>query len=588
MSSRRRGADVPLPLEVDLDAIMRLPPEQREEELARVRVLRKVLEANPLWRRLPHLGELGWKQQQREKLLTGDPRTREERMRQLRTRADLQITGDESRGQVEFLEADQKDMDHAAAVAGNRWGKSEIGVIRLLVQTLPRELIPPWFLPYKRLDPGDGEIRFRIVGPDLPQWLAKVMIPKCRMLIPAHALHKGDFDKAYNDRDRLLRFADGSWWDFLTHPMPVNAFAGADVDGVWWDEEPPGEHGKRCWEESLGRIVDREGDMRYTLTPLFGLSWLYYELTGPDGNPRQDGDDVEPGERTWVVTGDIDHNPHLTERGKRKALKPWAKDPLKLEARKKGRWIHFEGLVYPEFHTKTHVVEDRDMPRNREGVQLVPVVEQIDPGIADEHGMAFVAWWMNPDGQIEVFHALKLFGATVREMADHIKEVRRIKRFKPKRTKIDPSARNRNPQTGKSIKWAFQQQGIHTELGNNDRETGINEIKQRLRAGPPPLIVFHADGASDLVHPMEGEFVKHRWKKPVTRTEDAPKPDVIKKDDDCLDALRYGVVDYPVLPPTDRDPHDEEPEGMAAAFREQMKRIRKRRGRRGRVGGVFR
>lgn len=563
---------------------MLLPAEQREEELAKVRVLEKVIERNPLWRRLPHTGEYGYKREQLAKIDTATGLPDEVRAE---ARARLAFTGDESRGQVEFLECDQRDIDHGAAVAGNRWGKSEIGVIRLLTQTLPADLVPPWLLPYKRLDPVDGEIRFRVVGPDLPNWLAKVMIPKCRSLIPPQALHKGDFDKAYNDRDRLLRFADGSWWDFLTHPMPVNAFAGADLDGVWWDEEPPGEHGKRCWEESLGRIVDREGDMRYTLTPLFGLSWLYYELTGSDGEPRRDDDDVPSGERTWVVTGDIDHNPHLTERGKRKALKAWAKDPLKLEARKKGRWIHFEGLVYPEFHTKTHVVADRDMPRNREGVPLVPIVESIDPGIHEEHAMAYVAWWMNPDGQAEVFHTHRIYGGTVKDMADHIKDVRQLLRFKPKRTKIDPAAKNRNPATGKSLQWAFRQQGIMTELGNNQRETGINEIKQRLRAGPPPLIVFHADGASDLVHPMDGEFVKHRWKRPITRSEDAPRPDVIKKDDDCLDALRYSLVDYPVMPDIDRDEHEADPDGPTAMARAHLAALRRRRGRKGRVGGVF-
>jgi hypothetical protein len=89
-----------------------------------------------------------------------------------------------------------------------------------------------------------------------------------------------------------------------------------------------------------------------------------------------------------------------------------------------------------------------------------------------------------------VFHTHRIFGGTVADMAAHITRSARPG-LQAARTKIDPSAANRNPQTGKSLQWAFKQQGIHTEKGNNQRDAGINEIKQRL-AGRPPLIVFHA------------------------------------------------------------------------------------------------
>lgn len=553
----------PLPLEVDLDVIMALPEQEREEELAKVGVLRRVLAGNPLWRYRPHEGELEWKRKH-----------------------DMPVDGDESRGQREFHELNALAVIYGATVAGNRFGKTHCGVADAVIQTLPCELVPPWLLPYKRIDPADREVRIRVVGPDLPNWLAKVMLSKCRLLIPPQALWKGEFDKAYRDRDRKLTFADGSWWDFLTHDMDVDAFAGVDMDRVYWDEEPPGEHGKQIHEESIGRIIDREGDFRYTLTPLLGLSWLYYELTGADGEPRQDGPDVDEAERTYVVRGDIDHNPHMTEKGKRVALKKWAKDPLKLEARKKGRWLHFEGLVYPEFRpasqTESHVIPDRPIPRAPDGSQAVPVVEVIDPGIHEDHAMAYVAFWVNPDRSVEVFHTHRIWGGTVADMAHHMHETRQALGFKPRRTKIDPAAKNRNPATGKSLQWAFTQAGIRTEAGNNQREAGINEIKTRLRAR---TITFHAS-AEDLVDPVNGEFVKHRWKKPRhTRTEDAPKPEVIKRDDDCLDALRYGLMDDLVRPPVDHETEVEEEGTPRAAFRRHLQKVRRRK--KGRIGGVF-
>jgi hypothetical protein len=99
-----------------------LPAAEREEELARVAQLNAMLEANPQFRWAPHEGEHGWK-----------------------VREGLPLTGTESRGQAEFLEAPQPVV---AAVAGNRFGKTEVGAEFCLIQMLPEEFLPPWLLPY--------------------------------------------------------------------------------------------------------------------------------------------------------------------------------------------------------------------------------------------------------------------------------------------------------------------------------------------------------------------------------------------------------------------------------------------------------
>jgi hypothetical protein len=102
--------------------------------------------------------------------------------------------------------------------------------------------------------------------------------------------------------------------------------------------------------------------VRWTLTPLLGLSHVYYELTDDQGEPRKD-------DEVWVVTGDIDHNPHISERGKRKFLKRFKDDPLKLQARKSGRWVHFAGRIYDEFEEtdfdgeRGHLCAPRPIPR---------------------------------------------------------------------------------------------------------------------------------------------------------------------------------------------------------------------------------
>jgi hypothetical protein len=188
----------------------------------------------------------------------------------------------ESRGQVEFLEAPQPV---AAAVAGNRFGKTEVGVEFCLIQILPYEMLPPWLHPYKWERLADRELHVRAIGVDIPRWLNRAMLPKLRQLVPPAALWKGSFEKAWRDREQKLQFADGTWWDFLTHDMDVDAFASADLDIAWFDEEPPGEKGKLQWEETGQRLIDRDGLERWTLTPLLGLSFVYHELTDEHGNP---------------------------------------------------------------------------------------------------------------------------------------------------------------------------------------------------------------------------------------------------------------------------------------------------------------
>jgi phage terminase large subunit-like protein len=511
------------PFELDLDALNSLPEGERLKELHRLAPLQRLLETNPLWSWVPHEGEKQWKLEN-----------------------DLDLDGSESRGQVEFLEAETKT---AALVAGNRYGKSDAGAGWALTQTLPiddRWLLPPWLHRFKRWGLDGEPVYGRIVGPDLGQWLEKVMLPKLRRMIPREALFKGDFDKAYKAQTRKLLFADGSWWDFLTHEMDVDAFAGADLHFVWFDEEPPGEKGKLQFEESWARVTDYDGHVRWTLTPLLGLGFVYYELTNRNGNPRDDED-------CKVVTGDMEHNPHLSEKGKQSFLARFRKDPLKLAARKSGRWVHFAGQIYSEWSDHKHVVPDREIPRRpapanpESDLPAVPIYEAIDPGINKDHQVALIWAWVDENDLLEVFHAIKRPDWTVEDAAGYIQMFRGEHMFTPRWTVIDPAAQNRYHGTGRSLQWEYQRHGIWTLPGQNNRQAGFNAVKERLRPMAPegtpelpPKLVVQAS-CEELID----EFHTYRWKSPKGTGENAPKLEPIKRNDDLLDALRYLVMSMP-------------------------------------------
>jgi hypothetical protein len=229
--------------------------------------------------------------------------------------------------------------------------------------------------------------------------------------------------------------------------------------------------------------------VRWTLTPLLGLSHVYYELTDDQGEPRKD-------DEVWVVTGDIDHNPHISERGKRKFLKRFKNDPLKLQARKSGRWVHFAGRIYDEFEEtdvdedgeRGHLCPPRPIPREHEGAKpSVPVFEWIDPGIATDHPAAFGAAWLNPDDTLEIFHTFKLIGGTAGDMADHIKETRQRFGYKPRGpVVIDPSARNKHHQTGRSTQDEYRKHGIYTKPGPERRRGRHQRDEGALQDAPDP------------------------------------------------------------------------------------------------------
>lgn len=514
------------PFEFDLSQIQALPPERQRQELAKIALLKQRLEANPLWTYVPHEGD----------------------------------GGKTSWGQLGF----HRITSHMGAfVAGNRAGKTHCGAADLLIQTLGEEWLPPWLRPFKRWDVPGG-FQGRVVGVDLPNWLEKVMLPKLRKLIPAGALYKGEFGKAYSDRHHKLQFADGSWWDFLTHDMDIDAYAGAGLHMIWFDEEPPGEKGRQQFEESEARTTDYDGEIRLTLTPLLGLSWVFHELTDQFGNPRDDDEVV-------VVRGEMDHNPHTSTTAKERLLKRWQTDPLMAEARRKGQWVHFAGMIYDEYRDAPPVViPDRPIPRkDEEAKPSVPIYCGIDAGIHEDHKAALVFAWVDEEDVMEVFYAQKFADLIVEQVAEIYHSTLQRLNFRPRWNVIDPSARNRNPQTGRSLQWAFEQQGIYTQLGQNSRMAGFNEVKTRLRTD---RLRLHAEACA----PLRDEFVKYRWKTARGRREDSAPAEPIKINDDLLDALRYLAMSMPLKAPSEKR---EPPEPMVKRLaREDIERhtIRRR------------
>lgn len=515
--------------EIDPEALKALPPAEKKRALAELKKFQKLVEANPLWRYEPH------------------PK------------------------QAEYHLANQYI---AAFIGGNRSGKTTAGVVDDIIQAVDRAALPPWLAPYKR---WEGEFYCRIVVPDLVSTLEGVLLPTIRSWVPKEQLYRGSWDRAYDGRRRRLTFANGSWFDFLTHTMELDQFAGAALHRVHFDEEPPGNKGRMIFNESIMRTIDYGGEVRFSMTPLFGLSWTYHELT-TRGVPRND-DEVK------TVTVDMDDNPHLDPVTKKRALAGLSESERM--SRKSGLFVHFAGKIFPQFDRDVHVIpyepipglEHSDKHPEAPGFEpepSVPIYVGIDPGI--DHPTAIVWAWVDTQDRMVVFKTIKVSDSTVGQIATMIATINEEYGIHPHFYVIDPSAKNRNQVTGRNLQMEFADHGLVPMLGQNDRRAGINRMRERLETD---RLLVMAD-CEDLVE----EFEEYRWKK-ANNTDEASqgREEPIKVNDDLLDALRYIVMARPHS--ATEDPPEEHIPPMARAFRQQLARLSKRPRASRELGAIF-
>jgi phage terminase large subunit-like protein len=466
---------------VDVEALKKLPPEQQEVVREQLAALERKLKENPLLKFEPHAR------------------------------------------QVEFMSEPHPRC--RLFLGGNRSGKTTSGMLYLIIQALERDLVPEHLLPFKRWG-NEGPCFARVVTPDLTGTMEGVVLQKIREWCPPSALKGGSADRAFDKVQRMLRFKNGSWIQFMSNDQDLDKFGGSALHVCLFDEEPR----QDIYNECLMRLIDYGGEVLFTMTPLHGMSWIYDEFFEPWENDHLDPLDVR------VVVVDMDDNPHLSEQGKKIALQGLSREER--QARKSGRFVSFAGLIYPNFSVLRHVVPDEDeLPEN------VEVFEGLDPGM--RHMAAVVFCYLDESDRLVVYDELAIQGRTVAEVAKAVKLKREQWGAHPNWTVIDPASRNRNSQTGRSDQQEYLDSGIVSFPGQNDVRAGINRVRERLEADPPKLVI------SSRCTELRGELKKYRWMKDNKRSENAPAERPVKKDDHLLDALRYVVMQRPLAPDPD-------------------------------------
>lgn len=414
--------------------------------------------------------------------------------------------------------------------AGLQAGKTTIGVADDVIQCLPAEFVPPHLRKFKFWEPP---FFCRTIVPGY-KVLWTGVIPKTRELVPPEALAGGRWDKAFDKQNLKLNFANGSWIDYMSMEADLDKFGSVTLDRVRFDEEPPGEKGRQVFNQAEWRTARRSGQVCFTLTPNFGLSWLESEVWA---KRHEDG--------YFGVQASVLDNPTIPlEEIRPRMARLTEEERLSII---EGGFSHFEGKVFKEFSDR-HVVD----PPSREHAQGLDTVVGVDPGI-NETGVTWVGF--DTDNVSLTYAELYLPDHTVEQAAEKIKAVNEEWGCKP-RYVIDPSSRNRGGPNSEQVEAAFVREGILVMPGQNAREAGVFEIKRRLQHDPPAAFVSRDCGR------LRWEIGRYRKKATLDGSFD-----VEKDDDDCL------VAGTLVQTPTGAIPIEDIREGDAVLTRKGARRV---------------
>ena len=404
-------------------------------------------------------------------------------------------------------------------IGGNRSGKSEGGNSELIWAALG---IHPY---YKYPVPGE----YWVVSLDFPT-SRDVAEQKFFKWMPKNDIQRWD------KLERICYLKNGSKVGFRSCDQDINKFGGSAKDGIWFDEEPPGERGYQIYKECLMRTLDRQGRIWFTLTPVQGMSWTADELYEPArlGDPNK-----------FEIEVSTLENPHISE-AEIKIITAQLSEDEKL-MRLSGKYIQFAGLVYKEFSAATHIVKPFDVPKHWKRFRT------IDHGINNPTACLWAA--VSPDDDIYIYDEYYETDRLVRDNAEAIVSI--TGGDKIEWTTIDPSTDNRDPLNGLSVRKEYFKYGIPTKLGINDKSPGIAALKKLLFVNPEtkrPKLFFFENCYNTLK-----EISRYKWKLYRGQEDKNKSEEPQKVLDHTMDALRYLVMSRPRFNIYEEDDTSERP-----------------------------
>lgn len=407
-------------------------------------------------------------------------------------------------------------------IGGNRSGKTTGGIVEDI-----------WWLthrhPYRNIP--DRPIAGRIICVDFLNGIEKIIKPQLKQWVPPSELRGGTWTEAYDAGTRTLNFQNGSFVELMSYDQDLDKFAGTARDFIHFDEEPP----EVIYQENMARLIDRQGSMWMTLTPVEGMEWIFDQLyeKGRIGTPG-----------ISVVEVDMAENPHLSQEAVAEYLN--GLDEEERLVRGSGKFITRGGLVYKAFNPEIHLIDPID-PKDFRGSNYKKYFS-LDHGFNNPTSCHWHA--VDRDNQVVTFDEHYAAGLIIEDHAKIIHTKDKEHGFTPSIRVCDPALAQKQAVTGTSIQTEYAIRGIGMILGNNDVSTGVAKVNEYLKTmganGRPQWIITKNN--VNLIR----EIAKLRWKTWATHKQGSmnnPYETIHKKDDHACDECRYFFALMPRLAP---------------------------------------
>lgn len=320
--------------------------------------------------------------------------------------------------------------------------------------------------------------------------------------------------KRWDKQNSELTFANNSQLFFTHLDDAMWKQRGLNLGAGWIDELT--ETYEEVWNW-LASNLRRKGVRRtiFGTTNPEGHDWVWKKFIN------------ERNENHFIVTATSEENPYLPD--------DYVSD---LKATMPEEWIKrfvycsfdtFSGLVYPEFTDRSpFVVKGHDHENSLYKFIALDYGYKVPTGVL----------WFEVDmkGQVTVYDELYVKEMLISDIATLIKA--KTGTQKVQMYLIDPSCRNRDGRTGRSIIDEYGEYGLFFDPANNNVSAGINHVKEYFKlnpAGVPKLRI-----TENCVH-LRQELQMYRWRDLKIDSVDNQKEKPIKRDDHLVDPLRYGI-----------------------------------------------
>lgn len=345
--------------------------------------------------------------------------------------------------QIAFHTSDKRIK---AFFGGNRVGKTVAGAVEAVSHALG-------YSRFRPLEPSSGwvvsltnDVQRDVAQKEILTWLPKKEIKDI-------IIRKGKKDDPENSIIDKIILRNGQTIGFKTCEQGREAFQGTSQGWIWFDEEPP----KDIFDECKMRIVDTQGDMWFTMTPLKGLTFVYNLIFLNERN--------DPDIEYWMA--EWEDNPWLSKEEIDKLIATMTEEER--EARQFGRFTSLCGFGFPELRKDIHI----------KPIEAIP--EWYYRYVALDYGFDSLAvlWiWVDRFGYARVYRALRKKNLIIKDAAKLILQYtgnERIEAFY-----APPDLWNRRQDTGKSAAMIFYEHGITLLKASNDRVQGWLNVHEWL------------------------------------------------------------------------------------------------------------